>query len=237
MTIIKDTVETDRHWGALEEEELVEELVPAEEPEEEAVEEAEPAEIDRSDPAQAYLREMGAIPLLKPDEEVRLASTIREGRDGVIRAVSESGLGVRHILRRARQVEGGLVAFDAVFGRGDDGEDAPAADPAVITRTLGRLKRLAKRPDRYRAAISRTAGEVPLAEREAERLVKRPHPGARRVGGGGEKPRKRALKAAGLVGLKPGEVRQLSQRIAAEEARVHEAKDAMARANLRLVVS
>jgi RNA polymerase primary sigma factor len=236
MTIIKDAVETEQHWGALEEEEI-DELVPAEEAEEEPVEEAEPAEVDRSDPAQAYLREMGAIPLLKPDEEVRLASTIREGRDHIIKTVSKSGLGIRHILRRARQVDLGLVSFDTVFGRDDDGEDSPAADPEVIKKTLARLRRLAKRPDRYRAAISRTAGEVPLAEREAERFVKRLHRLVRRLGDPGKKPRKRALRAAALVGVKPAEVRQLAQAIASEEARVRQAKDAMARANLRLVVS
>jgi RNA polymerase primary sigma factor len=236
MTIIKDAVETEQHWGALEEEEI-DELVPAEEAEEEPVEEAEPAEVDRSDPAQAYLREMGAIPLLKPDEEVRLASTIREGRDHIIKTVSKSGLGIRHILRRARQVDLGLVSFDTVFGRDDDGEDSPAADPEVIKKTLARLRRLAKRPDRYRAAISRTAGEVPLAEREAERFVKRLHRLVRRLGDPGKKPRKRALRAAALVGVKPAEVRQLARAIASEEARVRQAKDAMARANLRLVVS
>ncbi|HEY8368670.1 MAG TPA: sigma-70 family RNA polymerase sigma factor [Thermodesulfobacteriota bacterium] len=237
MTIIKDTVEADQHWGALEEEEL-DELLPSEEPEEEPIEEAEAdAEVDRSDPAQAYLREMGAIPLLKPDEEVRLASTIREGRDGIIRTLSESWLGVRHILRRARQVDLGLVSFDAVFGRDDDGEDSPQADPEAIKKTIARLRRLAKRPDRYSAAIRRTAGEVPLAEREAERFVKRLHRLARRMGDPGRKPRKRALKAAALIDLKPAELRQLSQHIAAEEARVREAKDAMAKANLRLVVS
>src|SRR5919106_1403143 len=198
MTIIKDTVETDRHWGALEEEELVEELVPAEEPEEEAVEEAEPAEIDRSDPAQAYLREMGAIPLLKPDEEVRLASTIREGRDGVIRAVSESGLGVRHILRRARQVEGGLVAFDAVFGRDDDGEDAPAADPAVITRTLGRLKRLGKRADRYRAGDNRPGGAGGGAAGEAAA------PGGAADGGAGAPAAQAGAEGGGAGGAQAG---------------------------------
>ncbi len=237
MTIIKDTVETEQHWGTLEEEEL-EELLPAEEPEEEAAEEAETVpEVDRSDPAQAYLREMGAIPLLKPDEEVRLASTIRDGRDGIIRTLSESGIGIRHILRRARQVDLGLVSFDTVFGRDDDGEDSPQADPEAIKKTIARLRRLAKRPDRYRAAISRTAGEVPLAEREAERFVKRLHRLARRMGEAGRKPRKRALKAAALIDLKPNELRHLSQRIGAEEARVREAKDAMAKANLRLVVS
>ncbi len=234
MTIIKDAVETEQQWGTLEEEEL-EELIPAEEPEEEPVEEAEPVEVDRSDPAQAYLREMGAIPLLKPEEEVRLASTIREGRDRFVRLVAESGLGVRHILRRARQVEQGLVSFDTVFGRDDEGEEA--ADPEAIRRTLARLRRLAKRPDRYAAAIRRTAGAVPLAEREAERLVKRLHRLAGRMGEAGKKPRKRALKAAALIGMKPAEVRALAAEVAAEEARVREAKDAMAKANLRLVVS
>ncbi len=181
MSIIQDA--TEREWETLEETRL---------------EEAELPEIDISDPVQAYLREMSATRLLKADEEVRLAATIREGRDGIIRTVSESGLGIRHILRRARQVELGLVSFDTVFGR---------------------------------------EGEVPLAEWEAERLVKRLHRLAGRMGEPGRKPRKRALRAAALVGLKPNELRQLSQRIAAEEARVQEAKDAMARANLRLVVS
>ncbi len=246
MAVFTETVETAEPWGELTEEPL-DALVPTDEVEpvdEEALpspgETEEPAargEVEPGNPTEAYLRDMGGIRLLKGDEEVRLASTIRDGREAFVRAVAESGLGVRHILRRARQVEAGLVSFDTVFGRDDDGEDAPAADPEAIKRTLAKLKRLASQPQRYRAALARTAPEVPLAEREAERLVKRLHRLARRLGEAGRKPRKRAQRAAALVGLKPAELRQLVQRVAAEEARVQGAKDAMARANLRLVVS
>jgi RNA polymerase sigma factor (sigma-70 family) len=226
-----------------EEEAAVEGLVPVEEVEEveevegPPVEEAERAAIDISDPVQAYLRDMRATRLLKTDEEIRLAAIIREGRDDIIRTVSESGLGVRHILRRSRQVELGLVSFQTVFGREGGDESAAAAEAKTIKKALANLKRLAKRPDRYRAAIARTAGAVPLAEREAERLIKRLHRLAARMGPPGRKPRKRQLKAAALVGLKPSELRQLAREVAALEARVQEAKDAMARANLRLVVS
>ncbi|HEY8369362.1 MAG TPA: sigma-70 family RNA polymerase sigma factor [Thermodesulfobacteriota bacterium] len=255
MAVFTETVDPARPWAELEEvpletlvpdDEIVtvdeeEAVSPFEEEEDELEEEApSPArrdEIDPTNPTEAYLRDMGGIRLLKPEEEVRLASTIREGRDRYIRLVSESGLGVRHILRRARQIELGLVAFDTVFGRDDDGEDAPAADREAIRKTVKKLKRLASQPKRYRAAIARTAGAVPLAEREAERLVKRLHRLARRMGPPGQRPRKRQLRAAALVGLKPSELRQLSQEVAAIEAQVQEAKDAMARANLRLVVS
>ncbi|HEX7124618.1 MAG TPA: sigma-70 family RNA polymerase sigma factor [Thermodesulfobacteriota bacterium] len=254
MAVFTETVDPARPWAELEEAPL-ETLVPDDEvvavdeeavspfeegddlEEEKAPSSARRAEIDPTNPTEAYLRDMGGIRLLKADEEVRLASTIREGRDRFIRLVSESGLGVRHILRRARQIELGLVAFDTVFGRDDDGEDAPAADREAIRKTVKKLKRLASQPKRYRAAIARTAGAVPLAEREAERLVKRLHRLARRMGPPGQRPRRRQLRAASLVGLKPSELRQLSREVAAIEAQVQEAKDAMARANLRLVVS
>src|SRR3990170_1287456 len=112
----------------------------AETREEAGVEEAERVE----DPVRIYMREMGAVPLLKREEEIVYAKRIEESRNELRRLTLTSPFAVIEVLRVVGRVRAGksslreLLEEEAEEGQQED--EALAATDEVLTR-LERLKR------------------------------------------------------------------------------------------------
>ncbi|MGH2389858.1 MAG: sigma-70 factor domain-containing protein, partial [Chloroflexota bacterium] len=92
----------------------------------------EPAAID--DMVRLYLREIGAVPRLSPEDETAVAETVRAGETEVIRARSRLALAIRlhRLVRDECALTQGVIAWAALLGY----------DPTTLDRPVRRLIRL-----------------------------------------------------------------------------------------------
>src|SRR5690348_7747656 len=214
--------------------------------------EYEPGKDDTYGPVRTYLAALGAVPLLKREQEVALAKQIERGEKMVMTAVSRSPLGIEALLRTAEELRSGRRSIKNV-ARIDS--DAPSAEKAQLRRTLkviaevSRLYSLVHRQigrrkhswqfARLRVRISRLMNSVKFTPFERARLIEltrtaleesvtRQKTATRRSGA--------RLRVANNP-LGAGEERRLLQRIRKGEAIAEHAKKQMTEANLRLVVS
>ncbi len=220
-------------------------------PEEHEIE-YEPGKDDSYDPVRTYLAALGAVPLLKREQEVALAKQIERGERMVMTAVSRSTAGIEALLRTAEEMRKGTRSIKNVARIEND---APSAEKAQLKRTLkviaeaSRLYSFARRQlgrrqhnwrvARLRVRISRLMSSLKFTPFERARLVEltrtaleesvaRQRTATRRSS--------RRLRAANNL-LAAGEEKRLLQRIRKGEAIAEDAKKQMTEANLRLVVS
>jgi len=67
-------------------------------------------EIDKTaDPVRVYLREMGAVPLLKRAQEVSIARRIEHGQTKTLKAISRSPIAVAELLKIGDELEAGTL--------------------------------------------------------------------------------------------------------------------------------
>src|SRR5690348_12314848 len=217
-----------------------------------------PGVDDTYDPVRTYLSALGAVPLLKREQEVALAKQIERGEKLVMTAVSRSTVSIEALLRTADELRSGARSLKNVIQIDDD---APSAEKAELKRTLKtlaevwRLYSLARRQAqskrqgsgrqrtwalaRQRVRISQLMNSLKLTPFERARLVEltraalenslaHAKPATRRSG--------RTVRAGGEL-LSAGEEKRLLQRIRKGEAVAEDAKKQMTEANLRLVVS
>src|SRR3972149_5575077 len=114
------------------------EAVDASEPKEELeVEEVERVE----DPVRIYMREMGAVPLLKREEEIVYAKRIEESRNELRGLPLTSPFAVVEVLRVVGRVRAGKSSLrDLIEEEAEEGqqeEEAAAAADAGLTRVRG----------------------------------------------------------------------------------------------------
>jgi RNA polymerase primary sigma factor len=199
------------------------------------------------DSVRVYLRQMGKVPLLTPQREVELARRIEVGREQVILAVLGTELGRAALRESGTKVARNEVAVDAVV----DLMDPEIGDPErrALARQVGRgvttvlkwleqgdsLRRRTRRPcgrtrPRLLADMRRREQQV-LARLRTLRLRHEVFDSE------GEEPGfAQALFAAATNGH-AGRLRPVLERIERARNDAAEAKNRMAEANLRLVVS
>jgi RNA polymerase primary sigma factor len=199
------------------------------------------------DSVRVYLRQMGKVPLLTPQREVELARRIESGREQVILAVlgTEAGrTGLRELGARVARHE---IAVDAVVDLMDP--EIGEADRRALARQVGRsvttilkwledsdaLRRRTRRPrGRTRAkgeAEARRREQQVLARLRTLRLRYEIFDSEGEQGGLAQ-----TLDAAATNGH-AARLRPVLERINRARADAAEAKNLMAEANLRLVVS
>src|SRR3984957_6894110 len=66
-----------------------------------------PGKDDTYDPVRTYLAALGAVPLLKREQEVALAKQIERGEKMVMTAVSRSPVGIEALLQTAEDLRNG----------------------------------------------------------------------------------------------------------------------------------
>jgi RNA polymerase sigma factor RpoD-like protein len=199
------------------------------------------------DSVRVYLRQMGQVPLLTPQREVELARRIEQGREQVILAVlgTEPGrAGLREIATRASRHE---VPVDSVVDLMDP--EIGEAERRTLARRVGRvvttiLKTLQMRDTlRRRARRPRSRGRARL-EAEAKRQEQQVLAKLRNVrvsyqvfDSEGEVPGLAQTLAATATNGHGARLRPVLDRIQRAREDAAEAKNRMAEANLRLVVS
>ncbi|HXD97490.1 MAG TPA: sigma-70 family RNA polymerase sigma factor [Candidatus Acidoferrum sp.] len=199
------------------------------------------------DSVRVYLRQMGKVPLLTPAREVELARRIESGREQVILAVLGTEAGRTGLRELGTKVARHEIAVDAVV----DLMDPEMGDPErrALARQVGRgvttvlkwleqgdtLRRKTKRPcGRVRAKL-----EADTRKREQQVLTRLRTLRLRYdvFDSEGEQPGLAQAIAAAATNGHAARLRPVLQRM--ERARIDaaEAKNLMAEANLRLVVS
>src|SRR5207302_3341164 len=103
-----------------------------------------PGVDDNYDPVRTYLAALGAVPLLKREQEVALAQQIERGEKLVMTAVSRSPVGIGALLRTADELRSGSRSIKNVIQIDDD---APTAEKTELKRkrtlkTLAEVSRL-----------------------------------------------------------------------------------------------
>jgi len=122
-----------------------------------------PGTDDTYDPIRTYLAALGAVPLLKREQEVALAKQIERGEKMVMTAVSRSPVGIEALLRVAEELRNGARPIKNVV---QIGGETPSAEKTELKHTL--------------QAIAEVSRLYSLAIRRSRRL-KRSASGRRRI--------------------------------------------------------
>src|SRR2546428_2192322 len=105
-----------------------------------------PGTDDTYDPVRTYLAALGAVPLLKREQEVALAKQIERGEKMVMTAVSRSPVGIEALLRTAEGLRDGTRRIKNVIQIESDGASAEKGElkgTLKITAEAARLYSLA----------------------------------------------------------------------------------------------
>lgn len=124
---------------------------------------------DRSnDPVRTYLREMGAVPLLTRESEVRIAKRIERGQNAMRRYLTRSPVVVREVLDLDEEVARGQVDLREVFLLADPIEDDAALDAATaqFRESCEEVRRLLKKL----AAVRHKLNAIPRGAKPKQHL-------------------------------------------------------------------
>src|SRR3990172_8114428 len=194
------------------------------------------------DPVRIYMREMGAVPLLKREEEIVYAKRIEESRNEVRRLTLTSPFAVIEVLRVVGRVRAGksslreLLEEEAEEGQQED--EALAATDEVLTR-LERLKR--RKPESAYKLLKDVNLSNALIRRIVKRIVRLEHfvereeskKGARKQ----ERAKLRIRRIFKRLEIKRTELKEVARQVKVHDFNMWEAKQRLIEANLRLVVS
>ena len=213
------------------------------------------------DPVRSYLAALGAVPLLKREEEVALAKQIERGEKMVMTVVSRSPEAIEALILVGKELKAGTRPIKNVV---HIDSEAPSAEKTELNRGLkviaevSRLYSLALRQSsrtrsqagsgrrsswalaRLRVQISQLMSSVPFITFERTRLVELTRSALEKSVAeqkqassrrGAQRPRVPERQ------LGSGEEKHLLQRMRRGEAIAEQAKKKMTEANLRLVVS
>ena len=211
---------------------------------------------DTFDPVRSYLAALGAVPLLKREQEVALAKQIERGEKMVMTVVSRSPVAINALILVGKELKAGARPIKNVV---HIDSESPTAEKTELHRTIkaiaevSRLYSLALRQSsrtrsrhpswalaRLRVQISRHISSVPFVTFERTRLVELTRSAleesvAQQKQANSKRSAQRPRVPEKLLGL--GEEKRLLQRMRRGEAIAEQAKKKMTEANLRLVVS
>jgi RNA polymerase sigma factor RpoD-like protein len=198
------------------------------------------------DSVRVYLRQMGQVPLLTPQREVELARLIEEGREEVILSVLGTEVG-RQAFRALSASVGRDVPTDAVVDLIDP--ETSDAERVAITRRVARgfatvarllderdaLRRRARRPgSRNRARVE---ADVRRREQKVLDRLRTLRTRYEIFDSDGERLGLAQTVAAAATNGHAARLRPVMERVHRARASAADAKNRMAEANLRLVVS
>jgi RNA polymerase primary sigma factor len=219
--------------------------------------EYEPGKDDTYDPVRTYLAALGAVPLLKREQEVALAKQIERGEKMVMTAVGRSFVGIEAVLQIADELRNGTRPVKSVV---PIDSEAPSAEKVELKRILKITAEVSKlysqanheqqkrsaasskpnwRIARLRVRISQLISSIDFTQFERARLIELTRTGLQEsVERQKGLARKNSRKAASRTNvLAASEEKRLLRRMSRGEAIAEHAKKQMTEANLRLVVS
>jgi len=214
-----------------------------------APEHAEPQEavdIGIEDPVKMYLRQMGQIPLLSRQEEIRLAQEIEKAEEDYKRAILSSPFVKDEALALANRILSRSVNMEEIIK-----EDPKIKTEALIFKKITNLARRIRAArkgsnimelclefnfcpsivDDMSNAIKMAISEIDAIDREIQRMRRR------RIKGSIKSFEKRKRNIESRFGKKIDDIKKDFAVIRKKASRFNKVKKAMVEANLRLVVS
>ena len=212
----------------------------AESVQEVSIKEEETVDVERvEDPVRIYMREMGAVPLLKREEEIVYARRIEEARAELRRLTLSSPFSVREVLRVVDRVKTGRASVRELL---EEAEEVSQLDDAYSEEVVARVERVKRRKAE---SAYKFLKEVNLNSNIIRRIVKRivrlEHLVEREEGKKGLRKAERAkIRVRHIfkeLELKRADLKELARGVKVHDYNMWEAKQRLIEANLRLVVS
>ncbi len=128
-----------------------------------------PSRVDRADdPVRMYLREMGRVPLLTKDEEVRIAQNIEKAENGLRETIIRAPYAVKEILPLLQKIVRGKISLESITREDDDRKlkELESRVPKIIDfvhkseASIRRVERSLQRPRLGEATKKRLRGEI-----------------------------------------------------------------------------
>ena len=198
------------------------------------------------DSVRVYLRQMGAVPLLTPAREVELARRMEQAREQVILAVLGTDTGRRGLQEISARLSKKEIDVDSVVDLTDpettDEQRAAIAKQVVrgfstVLRRLERRDLLRKQAGTRGANRARLEAEVRKYEEKILTTLREQRTLFEVFDREGDRPGLAQALAAAATNGHAAALRPVIERIRKARADAAEAKNKMAEANLRLVVS
>jgi RNA polymerase primary sigma factor len=208
-------------------------------PEDAAGAKVEALEAERvEDPVRIYMREMGAVSLLKREDEIVLAMSIEQAREEIKRRTLTSPFAIREVLR----IAGRIKAEKATLRELLDEMEEVSYDETNTERILGKIDRLRRRKPEgaYRLLkelnlsnniISRIVKRIGRLERLIEREERKKGPRK------SKRAKARIRRVTRRLGITRVQLKELAREVKVHDYNMWEAKQRLIEANLRLVVS
>ncbi|MBI5887922.1 MAG: RNA polymerase sigma factor RpoD [Deltaproteobacteria bacterium] len=211
----------------------------AEEPAE--VKEIEVLDAERvEDPVRIYMREMGAVPLLKREEEITYAKNIEEAKGELRRLTLTSPFAVREVLRIAERVKQGKASLRELIEEAEETvqlEESSDSDEAIAK--LEKLKR--RKPEGAYKLLKDVNLSANLIRRIVKRIIRVENllereehkKGPKRA----ERAKLRVKRILRRLEMKRQDLKELARAVKVHDYNMWESKQRLIEANLRLVVS
>src|SRR4030066_519108 len=120
------------------------------------------------DPVRIYMREMGAVPLLKREEEIVYARKIEESRDDLRRLTLSSPFAVVEVLRVVERFKNGFASLRDLLEEAE--EELEEGGHEAAEEIVSKLERLRRRKPE---SAYKLLNEVSLSPNIIRRIVKR----------------------------------------------------------------
>lgn len=191
------------------------------------------------DPVRIYMREMGAVSLLKREDEIVFAKRIEGGRETLRKMTLMSAFASREVLRITERVKWGEAGLKDLL---EEVEENASLDDNYTENFINKVERIKRRK---REGTYRLLKEINISTSIIDRIIARiirvdrllTREENKRGSRKSERAKKRVRRVMRMIGMRRTELRSLSKEVFLHDYDVREAKQKLIEANLRLVVS
>ncbi|MBI5560232.1 MAG: RNA polymerase sigma factor RpoD [Deltaproteobacteria bacterium] len=196
-------------------------------------------EVERvEDPVRIYMREMGAVSLLKREEEIVLAKKIEDAMNVLKKLTLSSPFAMREISMITERIKEEKTSIRKLLEEAEEGQ----FDELYVSEIIGKIEKLKRRKpeNAYKAlkdmslsilVISAIVNRIVRLEEFVEREEKKRGPKK------SERAKLRIRRIMRKLGMKRAGLKELAREVKIHDYNMWEAKQGLIEANLRLVVS